>query len=161
MNLGLAGDFLLLVGIWILFVGVLVVFLRGSSLGIQFADQTLKIRPMPALESNAGIPNEKRLYQRKSLPLAVTYSVIESPEHQGTTLSRNVSKGGVCIPLPASLTEGSKLRLDIQLPRIRRPLSIWGEVVWQSILHPTARYETGVRFVQLNTKQILAVARSL
>lgn len=152
MDLGLAKEFLVLLGAWGLFLGVFLIFLRSSSQETP-----------PPLESNAANPLEKRLFQRKRLPWVVSFSVLDRPDYQGNVLSRNISKGGLCIPLAASLQLGSRLRLSIQLPRVKRPLSVWGEVVWQSSLltHPSNRFETGIRFIQLNPSHILTIARSL
>ena len=132
-------EILLLLSVWAVFLGAFIVLLRSSVPGT----------PIP-LESIAANPFEKRLYQRRHLPLAVNYAVLEKPEYQGATLSRDIGKGGVCIPLPVLLKQGSKLRLSIQLPKLRRPLSIWGEVVWQAP-HPSNRFETGIRFIQLTS----------
>ena len=151
MDLGLAKEVLILLGIWAVFLSFFLLFLGGST------------RRTEVLESIAGSPSEKRLYQRKRLPLAVSYALLDKPECQGTTLSKDIGKGGVCIPLPAPLHRGSRLRLSIQLPRIRRPLSLWGEVIWQAPLLPSPSYrlETGIRFIQLNPSHILTIARFL
>ena len=151
MDLGLTKEFFVLLGTWGLFLGVLLIFLKGAAK-----------TPVP-LESNAASPYERRLYRRKQLPLAVSFSVLEQPDYQGTVLSKDISKGGVRIPLSVSLEPGSRLRLSIQLPRVKRPLSVWGEVVWQTSLltHPPSWLETGIRFIQLDPSNILTIARSL
>ena len=161
MEFGLTKEFLLLLALWALFGGALIVFLRGSSWGSRLANRLLGVTP--PLESQAGYPDEKRLYQRKRLPLGVTYSVLEKPDTQGTVLSSNVSKGGVCVPLPAALENGSRLRLSIQLPREMNPFSIWGKVVWQTPLAPAPKqkYDTGIQFIELTSAHILTIARSL
>ena len=152
MDLGLTKEFLVLLGVWGLFLGVLLLFFKGA------AEKTAA-----PFESNAGSPLEKRLYQRKRLPLAVSFSVLDRPDYQGIVLSRDIGKGGLCIPLASSLQPGSRLRLSIQLPRVRRPLSVWGEVVWQSsgLTNPSNRFETGIRFIQLNPSHIFTIARFL
>ena len=152
MAFGLTKEFLVLLGVWGFFLGVLLLFFKGA------AEKTAT-----PLESNAGNPLEKRLYQRKRLPLAVTFAVLDRPDYQGTVLSKDISKGGVCIPLAASLQPGSRLRLSIQLPRVEHSLSVWGEVIWQSsfLTHPSNRFETGIRFIQLNPSNIFTIARFL
>lgn len=163
MDFSWTKELVLLTTIWSLFIGFFVLFLRGSARGTQFADRFWKRGVPPPLESIAGSPLEKRLYQRKRLPLAIGYAVLERPEYQGTTLSKDIGKGGVCIPLPSSLERGSRLRLSIQLPKMRQPFSVWGEVIWQSsrLSNAPARFETGVRFIELNSSHILTIARSL
>lgn len=162
MDFGLTKEFFLLLGVWGVFIGAFLLFLRASSQGGQVADFLWK-EGIPPLESIAGSPSEKRIYQRKRLPLTVSYAVLDKPDCQGTALSKDISKGGVCIPLPASLQRGSRVRLSIQLPRDRRPLSVWGEVVWQSSLlsNAASRFETGIRFIRLDPSNILTIARSL
>ena len=152
MDLELTREVLLLLAVWWVFLGTFLLFFHSS----------VEKVPIP-LESIAGSPSEKRLYQRKRLPLAVSYAVLDKPEYQGTTLSKDISKGGVCISLPGSLQQGSRLRLSIQLPRVRRPLSLWGEVIWQAprFPHPSHRFETEIRFIQLASSHILTIARSL
>ena len=163
VDLELTREFILLAGIWALFMGAFVLFLRGSTQGTQVAETLWRGRTLPPLESIAGSPLEKRLYQRRRLPLAVSYSLLERPEYRGTTLSKDISKGGVCIPLPTSLARGSRLSLSIQLPRGGTPFSVRGEVVWQTALLATtkSRYDTGIQFVQLNPSHILTIARFL
>ena len=163
MEAGLTGELMILGGVWVLVVGVYLLFLRGSSEGVGLADRIWKRELPPPLESIAGIPSEKRLYQRKRLPWTVSYSVLERPECRGTTLSKDISKGGVCIPLPVSLERGSRLHLSIQLPKSRRPLSVWGEVMWQGtpVATPKPRFETGIRFIELDPSRILRIAQFL
>ena len=162
MDLSLGREFGLLLGVWALFLGVFLVFLRGAAQEESWVEAPWKKRAV--LESSvAGSPLEKRLYQRRRLPFTIRYSVLERPIFQGTTLSKDISKGGVCIPLPASLQRGSRLHLSIQLPKARRPLSVWGEVVWQTsrFSDPSGRFETGIRFVELDPSKILTIARFL
>lgn len=161
MELELTKEVLILLGVWILFIGTFILFLRGSTQKTQLSEWLWKdLRPF---ESIAGNPLEKRLYQRKRLPLAVSFAVLDQPEYQGVALSKDIGKGGLCIPLSASLQRGSRLRLSIQLPRVHRPLSLWGEVVWQMppLPNPSHQFHTGIRFIQLRSAAILTIARVL
>lgn len=109
--------------------------------------------------ADGSLPSDDRRHTpRCYLPLELTYERIEG---QGSgwpvslhTVCRDVSEGGLGIPINERLQPGTRLRLTIQVPEESRPVMATGEVVWckertSAISRTGAYYEAGVRFTQL------------
>lgn len=147
-----------LVCVWFIFLSVYFLFVRGYALEQKKADHLWQ-------ESVAEVPwpDEQRRYHRRYLPFPVRYASLEQADFQGTTLTRDVAKGGVQFPASHLLRQGSRLYLSIELPKTA-PLSLFGEVVWQkpqSMPMTSSRFDTGIKFVGLSTSNIIRIARYL
>jgi len=149
-------EFLLLAGVWGIFLAPFLLFVRGYAAPQRGADLLWK-EEMP----ENPWPGERRLYRRRYLPLSVNYASLDQADFQETTLSHDISKGGVCIPTRYPLRIGSRLYLSVGVPKMK-PLSLFGEVVWQnSRTASPSRFDTGIRFVDLPTSAIMRIARYL
>lgn len=150
------GEFLVVIGVWVLFLAVFFLFFRGSALGRKKGDLLWQE------EIQEGQLDDRRRYKRRYLPLPVKYASLEQADLQETTLTYDVGKGGVRLPATYSLRQGSRLYLFLNLPPKNSPLSLFGEVVWQkSRPGSPSRFDTGVKFVDLSTSNIMRIARYL
>ncbi|MFH1857721.1 MAG: PilZ domain-containing protein [Candidatus Omnitrophota bacterium] len=149
-------EILLLVGVWALFLGGFFLFVHKPALDRQRADLLWEEDL-----SESPWPYERRRYKRRYLPLSVSYGSLEQADSQELTLAYDVGKGGVRFPASHPLRQGSRLYLSIDLPR-RSPLSLFGEVVWQAPRSTMPhRYDTGIKFIDLSTANIIKIARHL
>ncbi len=149
-------ELLILVGLWILFVGGLFLFVRGSALGQRKGDLLWQEEV-----TETPWPYERRRFKRRYLPFPINYGSLDNAEVHEQTLTRDIGKGGLRFPTTYFLKEGSRLFLSVDLPK-GTPLSLFGEVVWQkSLSSPTARYDTGIKFVDLTPSHLKRMNRHL
>lgn len=138
--------------LWATFLGVYFLFIKGYALGEKRAD-----RLWQKSTTEESWPDERRRYYRHYLPFSVRYASLERADFQETTLTRDVGKGGIQFPASHPLRQGSRLYLSLQLPKAS-PLSLFGEVVWQK---QGPRFDTGIKFVNLSTSNIIRISRYL
>ena len=149
-------ELFILGGAWILFWMGFFLLVRGSALGQKKGDILWEEAPEESSRSD-----ERRRYQRHYLPFPVTYASLEQLDFQEVTLTEDVGKGGVRFPTRYPLRQGSRLYLSIEIPR-DSPLSLFGEVVWQKQRPIDApRLDTGIKFVNVSTSNIIRIARHL
>ena len=149
-------QFLLLGGLWVLFLAGFFLFVRGYALEQKKADSLWHKTVIEAPPSD-----ERRHYERRYIPVSLHYASLEQADFQELTLTEDVGKGGIRFPASHPLRQGSRLYLSLRLPK-ESPLSLFGEVVWQS---PRAaappRFDTGLKFVDLSPSNIIRIARHL
>ena len=138
--------------LWAVFFGVYFLFVRGSALQQKKADSLWQEGSRP------DRMDERRRYRRRYLPFPVRYASLEQADFQNMALTRDVGKGGIQFPASHPLRQGSRLYLSIELPKTSSPLSLFGEVVWQT---SGPRFETGIKFVGLSTANVIRIARHL
>ena len=150
------GELLLLGGLWVLFLAGFFLFVRGYALEQKKADSLWH-----ETASQAPLSDEHRRYERRYIPLPVNYASLEQADFQELTLTEDVGKGGIRFPASHLLRQGSRLYLSIRFPK-ESPLSLFGEVVWQSprVAAPP-RFDTGLKFVDVSTSNIIRIARHL
>ena len=142
--------------LWFLFFGIYFLFVRGYALEQKGAD-----RLWQKTATETPRPDERRRYDRRHLPFSVRYASIEQADFQGITLTRDVAKGGMQFPASHPLRHGSQVYLSIELPKTS-PLSLFGEVVWQKPeVVTSSHFDTGIRFINLSTSNIIRIARYL
>ena len=142
--------------LWLLFFGIYFLFVRGYALEQKGADNLWQ-----EAATETPWPDERRRYHRRYLPFPVRYASIERADFQGMTLTRDVAKGGIQFPAGHPLRHGSRIYLSIELPKTS-PLSLFGEVVWQKPQAvASSHFDTGIRFIDLSTSDIIRIARYL
>ena len=92
----------------------------------------------------------KRLFPRLPLAAPLRYQIRGTP-HYNSTLSNNVSLGGVCFVNNDYLALNTNLALEISvLSQIVRPI---GRIRWSAPIPHSDSYMTGVEFVEFNYKE--------
>lgn len=85
--------------------------------------------------------------------LRINYKLLES-FLSTSSKSKNISLGGICLPVFQRLDPGIVLALEIHLRNFSKPIVAVGEVVWRSEkegLKPTLEFpfEIGIRFIKI------------
>lgn len=105
-------------------------------------------RGASALGRSPSVEPRKRQFPRFAHEATVTLSV-GGREVAGRTA--NLSRGGLCAMLPASLPVGSRVDVELALvlgPDVHsEPLRLSGRVVWSTALH--GRHQVGLAFLPL------------
>lgn len=92
---------------------------------------------------------ERRRHARLNLSMKVDYKVTSTGEGQRSTLSRDMSLGGVLLLVSEKMDAGTPLELEIYLSEIdNQPVKTRGEVIWQGELgeREEGYYHTGIAF---------------
>jgi hypothetical protein len=74
-----------------------------------------------------------------------------------TSLTRDVSPGGVCLVSAVSVPEGALIRLEIALTGPRRLVRATGTVRWVNRLFEEGGFEMGVEFAEIDPESIGAI----
>jgi len=103
---------------------------------------------------------EKRKFARLNILIDVSYKkhdVAQQPEK--LTLTRNISKGGICFVGYEELKELDVIDLEIFLPEEKTPIIATGKVVWVkefTIGEPSLgkRFDVGAEFIDISQKDL-------
>jgi c-di-GMP-binding flagellar brake protein YcgR len=99
---------------------------------------------------------ERRQFIRLDARLNVSYT-IAGTKQLGTSLSRDVSGGGVRFVAEHSLDVGARLEVIVHLPTPDTAIRFVGEVMWTKLVTKAdaagfGGTEVGVRFVEITSK---------
>lgn len=105
--------------------------------------------------------NERRQNVRLETAVNVEYDVLKSPI-EGICQTKNVSTGGLKLPIDAELEEGTLLEVKLHLTHEELPIYATGEVVWIREANKSweGKYDIGIRFAKiddLDKNRILAL----
>jgi c-di-GMP-binding flagellar brake protein YcgR len=101
---------------------------------------------------------ERRRYVRLNALVDVAYNKHPHSQEEESLLrlSKNISKGGICLIVYDELKKDDLLDLKIFLPDTRTPVEALGQVVWASefIIGDKIgkRYDVGIEFVKISDK---------
>ena len=94
---------------------------------------------------------EKRKYIRVDDTIKVWFRIIEPPAGHGTSLSKNISEGGIALLTNQQLEKGTVLELWINLKEMANPIIATGKVAWlkdnYSDKHP---FLVGIKFIKIS-----------
>ena len=94
---------------------------------------------------------DKREYVRIGMQLLVSYVILDKLNGGGETIAKDVSGGGIRLPIRQRLVAGTLLRMHIELMREGKKFVVEGKVVW---LKPTQNqdspYEAGIEFIGID-----------
>ncbi len=98
---------------------------------------------------------EKRQFFRLNLLADVIYSKKQPSTKEGLTLTRNISKGGICLIVYEPLSVNDLLELNIFLPDSKNPIRVDGRVKWIrefTIGDPAKgkRFDVGIEYVDIS-----------
>jgi len=98
--------------------------------------------------------DERRKYPRHVCELDITYRVLDRDDEAVLSVSRNISRGGICLAVPEKLLNGTLLLLHISIQG--KLQEVKGEIAWcKEISTPSSQkraFEVGVRFLDLSEK---------
>ncbi len=94
---------------------------------------------------------ERRRFKRFDAYMSVKFKVSGQDELKGVSLSRDLSREGICINSNEDLKEGTTLDIEINIPDDPKPVFTSGKVMWS---HPSEEkkqgYDQGVRFLLMD-----------
>ena len=104
--------------------------------------------------------DERRRFTRYDHRFEVEYS----PKGDGTiysqSVSKNISKGGICIPVLSRLVRiGDTIRVDIYIENKKTPITAMGKVAWTKETNEVAGTllldtEAGIEFIDADASNI-------
>lgn len=108
---------------------------------------------------------ERRKSIRINTQIEVLYEIVSNVKPQRwASITRNISLGGINLALNEKLFPGTILRLQLNIPKRTHPIFTQGEIVWVKKISvsftkdtQTVSFATGIKFVQLNPKDELAL----
>jgi len=95
---------------------------------------------------------KKRKFKRKDISIKIEYR-LALDKLGPVAQSRNVSEGGICIPLIRKLGPKAVLNLKIYLTAFKKPIRAAGKIVWTNQYSPRGKktpFIAGVKFTRLD-----------
>ena len=107
----------------------------------------------------ANREGEKRQYARLDTTVKIIYGVMAKVHKPFSSLSKNVSSGGICIPLERRLKVGEVLELEVDVPGKQVPIFALGRIAWVKKNMPQGKdaryypYQGGVEFIAIEQEE--------
>jgi len=96
---------------------------------------------------------EQRQYIRLSKSLVVGYKIKGQFLSSGGR-SKNISAGGICLPIFQMLNLGTILDLEVHLKEFEKPIKVTGEIIWitkrEDVRLP---FEAGIKFIKIDPSE--------
>jgi len=97
--------------------------------------------------------DEHRKNVRINDSFKISYKVISPPDGWGNTVSINISRGGIAIPINHALLPGIILELKIDLLNNTELINATGEIVWiKEKDNSEFPYVAGLKFIDINLR---------
>jgi len=96
---------------------------------------------------------ERRIYERISLPIKLSYEVKSRPKLTNDSVSKDISGNGICISLKEKIIPKSNLAIKIEVGNKDNVVTLNGIVVWNRRVEiegdsgPTIYYDTGIELI--------------
>jgi c-di-GMP-binding flagellar brake protein YcgR len=102
---------------------------------------------------------ERRRFVRLNILADVIYKKVTPANREKLSLTKNISKGGICLIVYEELKEEDILELEIYLPEDKNPILAKGRIVWikefiVGDLSKGKRYDTGIEFIEANDEDL-------
>ena len=93
----------------------------------------------------------RRWWRTTAAPVSLTLRTLQPPWREESTVSQDLSEGGLRFTTLLPLAAGTLIELEIVLPFDSLPLCVESAVAWVRELHVKGvpQYEVGVRFVKM------------
>src|SRR3989338_2468746 len=97
---------------------------------------------------------ERRMHQRYDSALEVKYSTPGSVGMEGYTISTNISRGGMRLPLSKFIRTGETIKLEIETNDRKAKVAAVGKVKWSKpISRPSPlQLDAGVEFIRIDSQ---------
>jgi c-di-GMP-binding flagellar brake protein YcgR len=105
-----------------------------------------------------GIPEDKRRFIRLNALVDVVYHKISPQEKEKISLTKNISKGGICLIAYEELKKSDMLDLKIFLPEDKKPIHAIGKIVWSKSfiigdISSGKRFDLGIEFIDITEEE--------
>jgi len=95
---------------------------------------------------------DKRTCERKRVYASVRYQ-LKSSQNFGSTLSCDISEGGLRLNFDKFVPNDTEFLLHMNLPTMPKIVNALGRVVWSNRIPHSDRYQLGLKFVEIDDKQ--------
>ena len=98
---------------------------------------------------------ERRQFSRIHSQFIVNYRVTGERGEGTSSVTRNISRGGICFLTESWIAPETVLQIEIRIPQRQPSIRFTAEVVWSGALllerpeQSPQRFQTGVRFVDI------------
>jgi c-di-GMP-binding flagellar brake protein YcgR len=101
---------------------------------------------------------EKRIDKRASIEEKARYKILSEDEaalnfEYVEAVTRNISRGGVCMVIPHKIKEGNVVRVEIPVNKENKPIKAFCEVQWCR-QENDGKYEVGLSFIALKEEDV-------
>lgn len=107
--------------------------------------------------------SERRRFVRLNILVDVAYTQHNFPKAKKITVTKNISRGGICFVGYDKLEESDVIDLKVYLPPGQTQIVAVGKVVWvkEFTIGDTQnkRYDVGVEFIDINEQDLKMVER--
>ena len=103
---------------------------------------------------------ERRRYFRVALPLLISYTVVDtSMGHKGFS-SKDISGGGMRIPLKEKLAPGTLLEVQLDLLKDEKKILLKAKVIWVNAVSDDVDYpyEAGIEFINIDVSERIMIS---
>ena len=99
---------------------------------------------------------ERRRFPRYDSSLEVKYTTKGKASLESYTVSKNISRIGICIPVSRIIKSGDVIKLDIDPNDNKCPVAVVGKVAWTKEAARPALLEVdaGVEFVKIDPAEV-------
>lgn len=94
----------------------------------------------------------RRWWRTTAAPVSLTLRTLQPPWREESTVSQDLSEGGLRFTTLMPLAAGALIELELVLPFDSLPLCVEGNVVWvrEQAVRGAPQYEVGVRFFEMS-----------
>ena len=103
---------------------------------------------------------ERRKYFRVALPLLISYTVVDTPlEHKGFS-SKDISGGGMRLPLKEKLAPGTLLEVQLDLLKDEKKILLKARIIWVKPVPDDVdySYEAGIEFINIDVSERIMIS---
>jgi c-di-GMP-binding flagellar brake protein YcgR len=102
---------------------------------------------------------ERRKFVRLNTLVDVVYNKVSPAQKVEVSLTKNISKGGICLIAYDELKVSDKLDLNIYLPEDKTPVHAIGRVAWVQDfvicnIPNGKRFDVGIEFTHINEQDL-------
>ncbi len=95
---------------------------------------------------------DRRRAQRLDLHFKIIYKLMPRKKILQETISQNVSGSGVRLRVNQKLELGTRLKAQLYLPNIKKPITALSKVVWRKESPTKKGYDVGIQHIKIDTK---------
>ncbi len=96
---------------------------------------------------------ERRIFERVSVPVKLSYEVKTRPKVVKDSISKNISGNGICLSLKEKLLPVTALTIHVNIGDRDKAVNLKGKVIWSRRVEvvgetgPSVYYDTGIELI--------------
>ena len=94
---------------------------------------------------------DRRQHPRLNKHIFVTHRILEQALRAGSRI-KNISEGGIRMPIIRKLEPGTTVHLEIRLADFQKPITVTGEVIWIKTRNDVEfPFDAGMKFTHVSS----------